>query len=139
MFTMVSAIVVTLLFLGFSVTAYYSEYYTMLSDDVEFNRSKRTLKRRRKKQMGFWRRFLFLDVRQYITNWHYFLFLCFLVSTPIVLVFLNAYVITENPVLRKLTIISGIPYFASMILTSVVRWDLYKWNVTRKRPTKRRP
>lgn len=134
-----SAIAFTLLYLGFFALTYSSVFFVMLSDDIEFNRSRRTLKRKRKKEKGFWKKFLFLDLKQYTDKWHYFLFVCFLILSPIVLFCIDAFIITENEIFRTLFMISGGILFVITSITSTVRWSLYKGNMIRKRPTKRRP
>lgn len=134
-----SAIAFTLLYLGFFALTYSSVFFVMLSDDIEFNRSRRTLKRKRKKEKGFWKKFLFLDLKQYTDKWHYFLFVCFLILSPIVLFCIDAFIITENEIFRTLFMISGGILFVITSIASTVRWSLYKGNMIRKRPTKRRP
>ena len=66
-------------FVAFSVLFFvfyclnYCVFSVALQDDVEFCKGKKRVKSR-KKQKGFWKKFLFLDIRKEVILWHYLLF-----------------------------------------------------------------
>ena len=65
-------------FVAFSVLFFvfyclnYCVFSVALQDDVEFCKGKKRVKSR-KKQKGFWKKFLFLDIRKEVILWHYLL------------------------------------------------------------------
>lgn len=121
------------LFVGWYLISYYGAFYVCLADDVEFNHGKNRMKNRRKNQKGFWRKFLFLDIRKEVIPWHYAMFWVNLISSVVALIALNIFVICSDETARIILIISiGISLLTSAII-AFVRWSLYAGNKVRNR------
>jgi len=122
---------------GFIIT-YRGAFCVTLSDDIEISAGKKTLRKIHKKHNNFWKKFMFLHFKEHINRYHYILFLCFIVSYPIAMVFLNLLIIFDTQIFRVLFLsFCSISFFASM-LSSFVRWGLYRGNIVRPRPPKRK-
>lgn len=130
--------VVTLLLMGCFVIAYLGAFYVTLSDDIEVNRGKKALKNKRKQYKGFWKKFFFLDFKEHIKKWHYFLFICFLVLFPVTLIFIDLLILFDKSIFRVLMLIFGIPCVATILISSFSRWSLYRGNIIRRRPPKKK-
>lgn len=122
------------IFIGFYAMIYLGAFYVCLSDDVEFHYGKTRMRNRRKKQKGFWRKFLFLDIRKEVVPWHYAMFWVNLISFIAALIMLNVYIAcSNNEVVRIISIISDGAFFLSAAIIAFVRWPLYAWNKVRSR------
>lgn len=122
------------LFIGFYGTTYHGAFYVCFRDDVEFHYGKTRMRNRRKKQKGFWRKFLFLDIRKEVIPWHYAMFWVNLISFIVALILLNVYVAcSNNEIVRILSIISIGAFVLSSTIIAFVRWSLYAGNKVRGR------
>ena len=67
---------VILFTVAFSVFYFFNHilFHTCFSYDVEFNYGKHRMRNIRKKEKSFFRKFFFLDIRQYVIRWHYVCF-----------------------------------------------------------------
>ena len=113
--------------------SYYGVFYVCLSDDVEFNYGKKRMKNRRKKQKGFWIKFLFLDIRKEVILWHYAMFWINLIFSNVALIALNVFIACSNEIVRIIFIISAATSLLSSLIIAFVRWPLYAWNEVRSR------
>ena len=129
----------SLLLIGLYAVIYQGAFYVCLSDDVEFHYGKTRMRNRRKKQKGFWRKFLFLDIRKEVVPWHYAMFWVNLISFIAVLILLNVYIAGgDHEIVRIISVISGGAFFLSAAITAFVRWPLYAGNKVRSRKKYRR-
>lgn len=108
-------------------------FYVCFRDDVEFNYGKKRMKNRRKKEKGFWRKFLFLDIRKEVIPWHYVMFWINLVSFIATLIVFNIFIASNNETLRIVFEIVGGIYFLTTTIIAFVRWPLYAGNKVRCR------
>ena len=111
---------------------YYVGFLVCLSDDVEFYYGKSRLKKR-KKRKGFWKKFLFLDIRKEVVPWHYVMFWINLVSFISMLITANVCIVYKTKTVGIIYIISIAVFFLSDIIIGSVRWKLYAWNSIRCR------
>lgn len=122
----------TLLLFIFYVVEYYA-FDVCLADDVEFQYGKKRMRNQRKKQKGFWKKFLFLDIRKKVVPWHYILFWINLVFSGAAIILLNLMIGMKSESAR----IAFLGSFCIEVLTtgiiSFVRWSLYAGNKIRKR------
>lgn len=121
------------LFIGFYLMAYLGPFSVCLSDDVEFHYGKKRMKNRRKKQKGFWRKFLFLDIRNEVIPWHYAMFWVNLVSSIVVLISLNVCIACSHETARIILQISAGIFLLTTTIIAFVRWPLYAGNKVRSR------
>ncbi len=121
------------LFIGFYLMVYLGPFSVCLSDDVEFHYGKRRIRNRRKKQRGFWRKFLFLDIRKEVVPWHYAMFWANLISSGVILIMLNVYIACGNEIVRIILQISAGIFFLTTTIIAFVRWQLYAGNKIRSR------
>lgn len=127
-----------MLIVSFSLTvlyifSYYGVFHTCLTDDVEFNFGKKRMRNRRKKEKGFLRKFLFLDLRNEVVAWHYAMFWINLISFIISLFMLNVFLYCGNKIVRIIFIISIFTAFLTSAIIAFVRWPLYAGNKVRNR------
>lgn len=124
----------SLLFIGFYGIVYEGAFSVCLSDDVEFHCGKTRMRNRRKKGKGFWRKFLFLDIRKEVVPWHYAMFCVNLISFLIALITLNVTIACgDHEIVRMIFILSAGAFVLSAAITAFVRWPLYAWNKVRSR------
>ncbi len=123
----------TVLFLLYYVFEYLGPFGTCIGDDVDFNGGRHTLKRVLKAKRGFWRRFIYWDVRNKINKWHYFLFWSGLMSYTIFLIFLNIYVLFDLLYARICFLVFFGVNLTTVLCISLVRRNLYKGNVIRSK------
>ena len=124
---------VSLLFIGFYWVTYQA-FYICFRDDVEFHYGKTRMRNRRKKQKGFWRKFLFLDIRKEVVPWHYAMFWVNLISFIVCLILLNVYIACGNHEIARISFILSIGVFIlSATMIAFVRWPLYIGNKVRSR------
>ena len=123
----------SLFLLALYILSYYGAFYVCLSDDVEFNYGKNRMKNRRKKQKGFLKKFLFLDIKNEVIQWHYIAFWVNLISFIIALIAWNIYIIYINEVIKIILIITGVIFFLTSTIITFVRWPLYRGNKVRSR------
>ena len=116
---------------GFFILAYYVAFGGMFASDIRANAGRRTLRRARKKYKGFWKKFLYLDFKDRISRWHYFVFILFMVSFPLTIVFMNLAEFSNNQLFRELMKISCIPCFISLMIALWGRKD-HKGRYSRK-------
>ena len=121
------------LFIGLYVVLYYGAFDVCFSDDVEFRCGKKRVRNRRKNVTGWWRRFLFLDIKKEVIHWHYAMFWVNLISSIVAIIALDAYVICGDKTLNLVFLISeGTALFTAAVVSSV-RWKLYAGNKVRNR------
>lgn len=109
---------------AFFLISYFGAFGGMLAADIRVNAGRRTLSRARKKYKGFWKKLLYLDFKDRIDPWHYFLFVLFMISFPLTVIFINVAGFSDNQMFDKLIMVSGIPCFISFIIASGERKDL---------------
>ena len=124
---------ILLLWSGWFIGGYFGAFSVCLSDDVDFYHGKTRMKNRRKKTKGFWKKFLFLDIRKEVVLWHYVLFWIYLISSLIALIALEFHVVFNNTATRVSTLISFGVSFLSLIIINNVRWSLYARNKVRSK------
>ena len=121
------------LFIGVYLISYYGVFYVCFADDVEFSYGKKRMRNQRKKQKGFLKKFLFLDIKKEVVPWHYAMFWINFIFSTVSLVMLNVYIGYSNEIVRIIFIITvGIFILTSLIIT-FVRWSLYARNKVRSR------
>ncbi|MDR0890002.1 MAG: hypothetical protein LBM28_05075 [Oscillospiraceae bacterium] len=130
------AIPIGIMFFLFFLIVYYGVYVVALSDDVEVYVGKKSLRNRRRKYKGFWKKFLFLDFRKDVVCWHYVLFVIFLITYPIMTAILLVGFAFDLHALRIPFLAVGALCFISTVIASNIRWRLYLWNEVRRRPKK---
>ena len=124
----------SLIFIGFYAIVYHGAFYVCLSDDVEFHYGKKRMRNRRKSEKGFWRKFLFLDVRAEVVPWPYAMFWVNLISFTAALIMLNVYIARgDSEAVRPLAVVSATVFFLSAAVIAFVRWPLYAGNKVRSR------
>lgn len=111
----------------------YMAFSVCLSDDVEFHYGKKRMRNRRRKQKGFWRKFLFLDIRKEVILWHYFMFWVNLIFSFATLIILNVLIYCSNETVRIICMITGGMSFLTSAIILFARWDLYIGNKVRNR------
>ena len=118
------------------VISYYGAFDVCLSDDVEFRYGKKRARNRRK-TIGWWRKFLFLDIKNDVIQWHYVMFWVNLVSSVVAIVALSVNIICDDKASRMVfVIVEGTALF-SYTLILYVRWKLYAGNKVRSRKKRR--
>ena len=126
------------LFVGGYVVTYEGIFYTCFHDDVDFHYGKTRMRNRRKRQKGFWRKFLFLDVRKELVPWHYAMFWINLISSVPALVLLGLYVaFRSEPARIGFCVFFALAEIACATLIPV-RWRLYLWNKVRSKKSYRK-
>ena len=123
----------SLLLVGFYLISYHGAFYVCFADDIEFNYGKKRMRNRRKKQKGFWRKFLFLDIRKEVVPWHYAMFWINLISFIVALIMFNVYTACHNEIVRIICIMLGGVFFLTSTTINFVRWPLYAGNKVRNR------
>ena len=123
----------SMLFTSSFILFYYGSFAVTLGDDIEFNVGKKSLRNARRKYKGFWKKFLFIDFKNHISKWHYFLFICFLTSFLAILISMNLLIIFDISFFKWLTSILSILYLSSFALSLFSRWSLYRGNKIRNR------
>lgn len=121
------------LFVGLYLMVYLGLFSVCLSDDVEFHYGKKRMRNRRKKQKGFLRKFLFLDISKEVIPWHYAMFWVNFVSAAVVLIMLNVCIAYSNKTARIILLISAGSFFLTAAITAFIRWPLYAGNKVRNR------
>lgn len=128
---------VTLLFIFFYIVD-YCVFDACLADDVEFRYGKKRMRNRRKKQKGFWKKFLFLDIRKEVVLWHYVLFWINLFFSSTAIISLNIMIGLESESARIVFLGSFCAEVLTAGIISFVRWHLYIGNKIRNRKNFRR-
>lgn len=121
------------LLIGFYLMVYLGAFSVCLSDDVEFHYGKKRMRNRRKKQRGFWRKFLFLDIQKEVVPWHYAMFWVNLISFIVALIMFNVHIAYSNEIASIILRISGGIFFLTSTIINSVRWRLYAGNKVRSR------
>lgn len=103
----------------------YLVFGDLLSDDVDFHYGKNRMKNRRKKQKGFWRKFLFLDIRKEVVPWHYALFWISLAAIAVFLVSGNISIISSNETAEIISKIALGVWSSIFVIMNFFRWPLY--------------
>ena len=98
--------IITAIVINGAVVFLFSFYYYLFGK-IMVNIKGKTIKKVRKKYRGFWKKFLYLDFKNRIANWHYSLFIVFLVSSIILLILFNILAFSDFPVHRGLLVIVG--------------------------------
>ena len=105
-----------------------------LSDDIEFNSGKKTLRNRRKKnKTNFFVKFTFWDFRNEVVKWHYIVFWINLISNIIIFLLTSLQVVFQLELLPFFISCSATVSIGSFIIILPVRFRLYKYNRVRKR------
>ena len=105
-----------------------------LSDDVEFNCGKKSLKNRRKKsKTNLFVKFTFWDFRNEVVKWHYIVFWINLISNIIIFLLTSLQVVFQSELLPFFISCSVAVSIGSFIIILPVRFRLYKYNRVRKR------
>jgi len=131
--TFFEILIVSTFYIGLYLLSYIGAFHVCLSDDVEFNYGKTRMRNRRKKAKGFWRKFLFLDVRNEVIMWHYVMFWINLIFSFAALIALYAAIVFRNDETRLIFIILYAPAFISSAIITCCRWPLYAGNKVRSR------
>jgi len=121
------------LLIGFYLMVYLGVFSVCLSDDVEFYHGKKRMRNRRKKQRGFWRKFLFLDIHKEVVPWHYALFWVNLISFIVMLIMGNVQIAYSNEIVSVILQINAGIFFLTATVINSVRWQLYAGNKVRNR------
>lgn len=114
----------------------YMNFYVTLSDDIEIYAGKKVLRNQRRKQKGFWKKFLFLDFCWAVERWHYVLFWIFLISYPIVALSSSLLILSNNVIFRIMKITAGFPCLLASAISAFSRFPLY-WLRVHQRPRKK--
>ena len=133
-----SAFLVTLLFLVFYAISYMGGFYTMFDYDIGLARGRRALRRKRKTYKGFWKKFFFLDFIHIIPRFHYICFIVNLIAFMIMLTALNILVLTEETKGTNLFYWGVIPFFVSAVPAYFSHWKRAPWNMIKPWPKKRK-
>ena len=105
-----------------------------LSDDVEFNCGKKSLKNRRKKiKTNLFVKFTFWDFKKDVVKWHYIVFWINLISNIIIFLLTSLQVVFQSELLPFFISCSVAVSIGSFIIILPVRFRLYKYNRVRKR------
>ena len=105
-----------------------------LSDDVEFNCGKKSLKNRRKKiKTNLFVKFTFWDFKKDVVKWHYIVFWINLISNIIIFLLTSLQVFFQSEILQFFTGFSTVVSISSFIIILPVRLKLYRYNRIRKR------
>ncbi len=121
------------LLIGLYLMVYLGAFSVCLSDDVEFHYGKKRMRNQRKKQRGFWRKFLFLDIHKEVVTWHYAMFWVNLISFIVALIMFNVYIAYSNEIISIILRISIGFFFLTSTIINFVRWPLYAGNKVRNR------
>ena len=127
-----SVLIASALLIGFYAVS-YAAFDVCLSDDVEFRYGKGRVKKRRKNAAGWWRRFLFFDIRKEVIPWHYVMFWEHLVSSAAAILALDVHIICGDQASRLVFLISEGTALLACAVISCVRWKLYAGNKVRNR------
>jgi len=83
------------------------------------NTESKKIKKARKKNPGFWNKFLYLDCKNRIVNWQYFFFPVFLGSFPVLLILLNLYAFSGVDIYRGLWLAVVCVFFGSYLIVAI--------------------
>ena len=125
-------------FVAFSVLFFvfyclnYCVFSVALQDDVEFCKGKKRVKSR-KKQKGFWKKFLFLDIRKEVILWHYLLFWANLGAFVTAWAAMLAFFIHESTIVTSVFLTACAVVFLTLGVACYIRWPLYAGNMVRNR------
>lgn len=125
-------------FVAFSVLFFvfyclnYCVFSVVLQDDIEFRKGKKRVKSR-KKQKGFWKKFLFLDIRKEVILWHYLLFWVNLGAFVTACAAMLAFFIHENTIATSVFLTACAVIFLTLGVACYIRWPLYAGNMVRNR------
>lgn len=117
---------------------FYTTFAKVLCDDWEFGHGKSAVKKRSKKKLTFWQRFLFLDFRPKVKKWHYALFVFYLISFPVFWLLSCGCLLMGDPRLPGWVQWLAAPWIGSVVVASCVRWRLYAWNMVRPRKPRKK-
>ena len=102
----------------------YSTFESCLVDDVDFRYGRKHVRKLRKKK-GFWKKFLFLDIKEEVVPWHYVMFWISLISFAVAFVTFNTFIVCGNEAARIASMIAGGISFCARVIVSFVNWPLY--------------
>ena len=121
-------LVVVLLFLvGFFLD--YSQFSVCFSDDVAFNYGKAKMKKRKGNTL---KKFLFIDIKDYIITWHYICFWIYIITFLPMVIFIILYVF-EVSWARIVGAVFILLHYGSVAAASFAYWPLYRGNRIRNR------
>jgi len=104
---------------------YFAFYYAVLSAEVAIKVGKKSLRNKRRKYKGFWKKFLFLDFREKISPWYYFWFIVFLVTYPCLFVVIELSILFETVDFRLFARIVITPLVASLFFMYMAHRRFY--------------
>lgn len=133
-----AAVFVNILFFSAFIFIYFGAFYSTLADDIEISAGRKTLRKIRKKHSEFWEKFMFIHFFKHISKYHYFLFLCFIITYPIAVILLNLIIIFNTKLSKTLFLGFGTISFVAIMLSTFARWNLYRGNIVRRRPKRKR-
>lgn len=125
-------------FVAFSVLFFvfyclnYCVFSVVLQDDIEFCKGKKRVKSR-KKQKGFWKKFLFLDIRKEVILWHYLLFWVNLGAFVTACAAMLAFFIHESTIATSVFLTACAVVFLTLGVACYIRWPLYAGNMVKNR------
>lgn len=134
----------TLLFINFGSVFLFAMLYlgpfgVMLSDDIEIYHGKNLARHRWKLSKGnFFNKLLYLEHKEHLVKWHYYLFISFLVSYTAFVICFNILILVFNETLQTLLLILSTICCVTVGISLSVRWSLYSGNIVRRRPKKRK-
>lgn len=129
----IEILIILFIFSALFLLLYFGAFYTMLSDDIEFNCGKKRLKKYNKSDVELWKKALFWDFKSCVIRWHYAIFWIYLIVYPTTILFLVLFIITNNKYYRIVGLIVGIICFITILLALFSRWPLYRGNIIRSR------
>ena len=133
---LLSVILVSILLL-FLYAIFYVSFDICLSADVDYRFGKSQLKKR-KKVKSFWKKFLFLDIKDKAIKWHYVLFWMNFVSFVLLLFLVNFSLLFETSRFHKLIIIFIIIFVSSDIPIAFSRFVFNNLNISRNTNKRRK-
>jgi len=136
--------ILTLLFINIGSVFLFAMLYlgpfgVMLSDDIEIYHGKNLARHRWKLSKGnFLSKLLYLEHRKHLVKWHYYLFICFLVSYIAFVVCFNIMIFVFTETLQIISLILSTICCVTVGISFSVRWYLYSGNIVRRRPKKKK-
>lgn len=103
----------------------YIGYNACLSYDVEFNYGRHRKRNIRKKNKGFWKKFLFLDIRHMVVKWHYLLFWINLLFYMLMSIFTFLNIILGSKSIEKIYMLFLIIVLLTDVIIGIPYIDIY--------------
>ena len=125
----------TCLFLFYGLC--YFVYSVALTDDVREIVGKHAIRRYQKNTKSFIKRVLFWKLLPYVIKWHYIAFMFYTVCAIASFIILDISFFAESKTLNSLFVSLFIVCGCCTFLMGFVRWSHYKFNITRRRISRR--